>query len=187
MKSGLVGRRTFSRVLGVFALSAFASGVAMAQDGVTALRELAQSPDFRVRVSAALVLGRARPPGALAALEQALSDAHPAVRIAAAAALGVLGDANAIDAVARALASEPSPGVRAQLLSTLDILRSGVASPQPSSWTRPLGSDVRYVVRLGAMRNGTPIRGAELRRVLHDAARSRARAIRGVAVADADT
>jgi HEAT repeat protein len=156
-------------------------------DGATALRELADSADFRVRVSAALFLGRSRPAGARQALERALSDSHPAVRVSAAAALGTLGDANAITAIARAMATETSPAVKAQLQASLETLRNtAVASPQAPSPSEPrqLASDVRFVVRLGAMRNITPVRGEELRKVLHDAARSRARLIRGVAIVD---
>ena len=181
------GRRTFSLLLvGALALPAIGRP-AFALDASAALRELAQSPDFRVRVSAALLLGRAKPPGAREALEQALADSHPAVRVAAATALGVLGDALAITAVARALNAESSATVRAQLQATLDILRNTASAPQPSPDPRQLGPDVRLVVRLGVMRNGTAVRGDELRRVLHDAARSRARSIHGVAISDGDT
>ena len=56
------------------------------------MRELAEASDFRVRVSAALVLGHTRPDGAREALEEALGDGHPAVRVAVARALGTLGD-----------------------------------------------------------------------------------------------
>jgi hypothetical protein len=122
------------------ALGGATTHVSGAQDATAAVhdavRDLRGSDDFRVRVSAALVLGRTRPPGAREALERALLDANPAVRSAAATALGQLG--------------------------------------------------VRYVVKLGAMRNGTGVRGEELRRVLQNAARARAHALREAAVVEGD-
>jgi hypothetical protein len=159
---------------------------AVAQDPRGALHDLTDSPDFRVRVSAALYLGRTRPPGARAVLEHALSDAHPTVRVAAAAALGSLGDPFALAALARRHAVEPSASVNAQLQSSIDQLRrSGPADPAAGA-TDTLGPNVRYVVRLGAMRNPSGVRGEDLRRVLQSAARSRARAIHGMAVVDSD-
>jgi HEAT repeat protein len=191
MSKAQIGRRIFTLAAGVVALSALLPAlprVAFALDPATAIRDLTQSSDFRVRVSAALFLGRTKVAGGREALEHALSDSHPAVRVAAASALGVLGDALAITAVARALANESSPNVREQLQATLDILRNGVTAPQPpSADARQIGPNVRIVVKLGAMRNGTSVRGDELRRVLHDAARSRARTIRDVAIVDGET
>jgi hypothetical protein len=161
---------------------------APAQDTSSALRELADSNDFRVRVSAALMLGRTRPPGAREALERALSDGHPAVRIAATTALGAVGDLASLPALERRLAVEPSPGVLAQLRATVDVLRRGTApDPDEDASPRQLPSSVRYVVRLGGMRNAAGIRGEELRRVLHDATRLRARGLRDAAVAEGDS
>jgi hypothetical protein len=160
--------------------------LALAQDPAGALRDLTDSSDFRVRVSAALYLGRTHPVGAREALEHALSDAHPAVRVAAASALGSLGDAAAIAALARRASTEASESVKAQLQSSIDQLRRGVAADQPSADSHKLGPNVRYVVRLGSMRNPSGVRGEDLRRVLQSAARSRARGLHGTAIVDAD-
>ena len=160
--------------------------LALAQDPAGALRDLTGSSDFRVRVSAALYLGRTHPVGAREALEHALADAHPAVRAAAAAALGSLGDPAAIVALARRASTEPSESVKAQLQSSIDQLRRGVAADQPSGDPHKLGPNVRYVVRLGSMRNPSGVRGEDLRRVLQSAARSRARGLRGTAIVDPD-
>jgi hypothetical protein len=158
-------------------------------DGSSALNELETSTDFRVRVSAALVVGRTRPPGARQALERALlGDTHSAVRVAAAAALGSLGEVAALPALERRLPSDPSGSVQAQIRATIDRLRAGpdprdaTAEPSPTD----LGPEVRYVVRLGTMRNRTSVRGDEVRRVLFDSARVRARALRGAAVVEGD-
>jgi hypothetical protein len=158
--------------------------LAAAQDarGVAALRDVVESPDFRVRTSAALYLGRAHPEGAREALERALSDPHPAVRLAAASALTLLGDPLALAALERRLTVETAPGVRAQIQSAIGQLRA--APVAETAARRGLAPGARILVRLGTMRNNTGIRGDELRRVLHDAVRSRARALRG---ADVDT
>lgn len=127
-------RRTFCRALiatGVGAVLVSASAVSLAQDPAGALRDLAESPDFRVRLSAALYLGRIKPPGSREALERALADGHSAVRVAAATALGALGDPLAIAALSRRLSSEPSASVRAQIESSIDRLRKGVTVAQP--------------------------------------------------------
>lgn len=160
-----------------------------------ALHDLARSPDFHVRVSAAGTIGRTRPPGAREALEAALGDRHPAVRIAAANALAELGDPLAVGALARRVGSETSPSAKAQMESAIRQLQRGVTADQGGAPSAPsvggrraLGSDVRCVVRLGPMRNSTGIRGDEMRSVLHAATRSRARALKGAAVvADGDS
>jgi hypothetical protein len=159
-----------------------------AQDGSAAIRELADSNDFRVRVTAALVLGRTRPPGAREALEHALTDPHPAVRIAVTTALGAVGDPDSLPALERRLQSEPSPGVVAQLRSTIAALRRGPATdPEDDGSPRDLPSNVRYVVKLGTMRNVAGVRGEDLRRVLRDSTRTRARELKDAAVLENDS
>jgi hypothetical protein len=183
---GRLSRRSLCCALAVLAVCVAAPRLALAQDPAGALRDLTDSSDFRVRVSAALYLGRTHPVGAREALEHALSDAHPAVRVAAASALGSLGDPTAIAALARRASTEPSESVKAQLQSSIDQLRRGVAADQPSADSHKLGPNVRYVVRLGSMRNPSGVRGEDLRRVLQSAARSRARGLHGTAIVDAD-
>ncbi len=146
---------------------------------------LLESKDFRVRTNAALFVGRVRPQGGREALECALDDVHPTVRGAAASALGAFGDSAATAALERRLASESAVAVRAKIQAALDQLR-GVAAAQASDAHRALSPDTRVVVRLGSMRNSSGIRGDELRRVLHDAVRVRARSLRGAEVADSD-
>src|SRR5580658_2156674 len=181
-------RRTLIGVVAFGALVGATPRLALAQDPANALRELGESPDFRVRVTAALYLGRTRPVGAREALEHALGDAHPAVRIAAATALGYLGDPLALAALERRLPGEPSPGVAAQLHASIERLHQGAAPAQaaPDPSPRVLPQSVHYVVRLGTMRNGSGVRGDDLRRVLRDSARSRARSLREAVVVESD-
>ncbi len=180
-----LSRRALGSALASVAVCAALPRVALAQDPAGAMRDLAESSDFRVRVTAAVYLARTRTPGAREALERALNDAHPAVRAAVATGLAALGDPGAVPALARRAAVEPSASVKAQIESSIERLRSGVASGQPDAATSRLGGNVRFVVRLGVMRNPSGVRGEDLRHVLQSATRSRIHAVRGAAV-DAD-
>ncbi|MBX3181107.1 MAG: HEAT repeat domain-containing protein [Polyangiaceae bacterium] len=74
----------------------------LAEANVSKLTErLKNGADFRVRVQAALELGKTREPEAREPLEAALGDDNAAVRGAAAAALQVLGDPQALPALKR--------------------------------------------------------------------------------------
>ena len=189
---GIQGRsRSQRRALGCIlvgaALASTAAGVSRAEDPSTTMRDLAEASDFRVRVSAALVLGHTRPEGAREALEAALGDGHPAVRVAAARALGILGDPAAVGALQRRLGQDSSSSVTAQLrVAIAELRRAGTDSQGDDA--RHLSPSVRYVVDLGSMRNHSAIggqRGEELTQVLASAARSRAQAMRaGVFVED---
>src|ERR1019366_2783992 len=130
---GRLSRRRLCCALAVLAVCVATPRLALAQDPAGALRDLTDSSDFRVRVSAALYLGRTHPVGAREALEHALSDAHPAVRAAAASALGSLGDPAAIAALARRASTEASESVKAQLQSSIDQLRRGGGAAQAVS------------------------------------------------------
>jgi hypothetical protein len=155
---------------------------APAQDPVDAAHDLQTSDDFRVRVSAALTLGRAKSPGARAQLEQALDDAHPAVRIAAAAGLRALGDADAVPALRQHLGSEQSPGVRSQIASTIEALgRASQAASAEEKWQA-----TRYVVALGDMHNRSQVPGTHAVDVLRAATQAHAKLIPGALVAEND-
>jgi hypothetical protein len=189
-KTGRLSRaaRAWSCALAVAVAGTTIAPRVRAQDSSAAIRELAESNDFRVRVTAALLLGRTRPPGAREALEHALADPHPAVRIAVTTALGALGDSDSLPALERRLRSEPSPGVVAQLQATIDKLRSAPASdPDDDSTPQQLPANVRYVVKLGTMRNAAGVRGEDLRRILRDATRTRAKELKDAAVLEADS
>ncbi len=188
-------KKGLARVLGCLLVAAGLLGTAerasRAEEANAAMRELADSTDFRVRVSAALLLGHTHPSGAREALEDALGDAHPAVRVAVARSLGALGDFAALPALQRRLADDDSASVTAQVRVAIAQLHaataSGPATADPSA--RRLTPGVRYVIELGAMHNRTAVggqRGDDLARVLAEAARSRACAMRGMVVIDSD-
>jgi hypothetical protein len=72
---------------------------------------LGHDRSYKVRVEAALILGRLRQTRSIPALIGALKDSNPAVRASAAQALGAIGSPIARDAVAKA-AADPAPLVR---------------------------------------------------------------------------
>jgi hypothetical protein len=166
-EGGLVARRSFRRLVSVGrVLVAVAMGAALitqtetlsrAQDVQSAMADISESADFRLRVSAALLLGRAKPPGAREKLEHALGDAHPAVRLAAAAGLSALGDPAAIPALERRAREEQMVGVKAKMQESAQHLRPvAVVAAAP----RTIGS-AKYVLELGTMHNASGVPDAK--------------------------
>src|SRR4249920_170190 len=88
--------------------------------------QLRSSADFRVRVSAALQLGKSLSLDASKPLEAALEDSNASVRAAAAAALKNLGDLSALGPL-RAH-SDKSAAVRAQVSSAIKSLEEEAAT-----------------------------------------------------------
>jgi hypothetical protein len=173
--------RLAAAVVASFAITVASPRSAPADDAQTAAADLAHAGDFRVRVSAALLLGRTHPDGARVMLEHALDDAHAAVRTAAAAALATLGDPQAVPSLERHAKTESSGSARAQMQATIaNLSHGGDATPPPA----PAHS--RYAVAIGRMRNATGVRGAELSNVLRDAARLSAHSLPGAVVYDED-
>jgi HEAT repeat protein len=125
----------------------------MADDATLLARALGAPGDFRVRVTAALALGKTHSPGALGPLVSALDDQHPAVRAAAAAAIGSLGQRDGVGALRGRLARERVASVRSQMATAIEILGAGHLG-------RVKG--VKYLVQLGMMRNNSGVRGTEL-------------------------
>lgn len=148
-------------------------------------RELTESSDFRVRVQAALRLGRTGGASARADLEVGLRDAHPAVRVACAVALGTMGDASAIPALQQAMRTESFPSAKTSMKETIDKLRAGGAGAGSNAPVDPSAGveKAKYVVQLGAMRNTTGQR-ADLDTVMRSAARAKAGTIKGAVILD---
>jgi hypothetical protein len=90
---------------------------------------LANDPSYKVRVDAAIVLGRLGQPRSLPVLAAALRDPHPSVRASAAYALGRFSSPLARDAVTEAL-RDPAPVVRHMAQEALRHL-GGVAESAP--------------------------------------------------------
>ncbi|HTM43732.1 MAG TPA: HEAT repeat domain-containing protein [Polyangiaceae bacterium] len=114
------------------------------------VRKLEQGADFRMRVQAALELGKASAQKEMArtALEGGLDDANAAVRAACAAALRVLGDPRALPALQKARDDE-SAAVKAQIAGTIAALQDKAAGHSKAH------GPSQVLVQLGHVRNGT--------------------------------
>lgn len=174
-------RRATSLMLVVAALTA--SG--HSHDARAGDRELTESSDFRVRVQAALRLGRTGGTSARADLEVGLRDAHPAVRVACAVALGTMGDASAIPALQHAMKTESFPSAKTSMKETIDKLRAGGHGSAGSASVDPSAGveKAKYVVQLGTMRNTTGQR-ADLDTIMRSTARAKAGSIKGAVILD---
>jgi hypothetical protein len=165
-------RRRAASLLAAMTLTVACASVSTAQDFGSMKRDLASGSDFRLRVTAALALGRTHSRAAIEPLTNALEDTSPAVRAAAAAALAVLGQRDASTAIRSHLASEPSPVVRAQLESALVKLEA----------PRRNEAGAKVLVKVGELKNLTGSRGDRLAATFRGATRARAAALPGVEV-----
>lgn len=154
----------------VFCSSLLLVGPAPARPTLTELSEkLEGSADFRVRVQAALELGKLRAPKAVAPLSAALDDPSSSVRAAAAAALKILGDARALESL-RKHRSDSSDSVRTQIRASISALEArDVATREPP----------RVLVKLG---NGRATKTSSVERQLLASSRNRLDALPGIQV-----
>jgi hypothetical protein len=143
-------------------------------DDAAAFRDLATATDFRLRVAAALALGKSTSPGARPALEKALGDPHPAVRAAAAAALGSLGNAAALPALQAALARESDADVKAAMQRTIGRLST---APAAAPAVKP-----RFLVAMGKLENRSTVSDAAIVGALRSSTRARMAQVPGVEV-----
>ena len=113
-------RRSFRAVC--IACALLVGSVASASPKLSELVErLKNGDDFRVRVQAALELGRSRDSAAVPSLVKALDDSNASVRAAAAAGLKNIGDKSAIKPL-RAHLQDPSDAVRSQIKDSIKSL-----------------------------------------------------------------
>lgn len=102
-------------------------------------RTLMQDPSYKVRVQAALVLGKLGDRRAVPALIQGLRDENETVRGVAATSLGRIGDKSAANALMTAATSDASEFVRSQAKKALELVAGGggaVATPAPKAGAR---------------------------------------------------
>jgi len=153
-----------------------AGGPAWGQPIGELIQRLEDSADFRVRVQAALELGKTKGRPSRLALESALDDENAAVRAAAAAGLKVLGDPLALDAL-RKHDHDSSPAVRSQIQTTIGALDAYSGAASAKAQQKP---DV--FVQVGKIHGGSPSTSGA---VLDDVARTSRQKLRelpGIAV-----
>jgi len=133
---------------------------------------LRNGEDFRVRVQAALELGKTRDSDALDPLVAALSDQHASVRAASAAALAELGDVDAVPAL-KQRRLDRSDAVRKQIRQSLEELEALAAGePRPA----------RLLIKIGPMKNQTAVKGKQIEAELEQESRKKFDELPGVRV-----
>lgn len=151
-----------------------ASSAAAAAPSVSELAErLKHGDDFRVRVQAALELGKSADPDALDPLVAGLDDPNASVRTAAAAALQELGDADAVPALQQHRLDK-SDLVRKQIKTTVAALEQAAAEPA----ARP----ARLLVKIGTMKNRTAVKAPKIEAELESESRKHLDELPGVRV-----
>lgn len=132
--------------------------------------QLKHGSDFRVRVQAALQLGKSLTTEASKPLEDALEDPNASVRAAAAAALKNLGDVSAIGPL-RAHA-EKSDAVKSQIAAAIKSLEE----------EQTKGPKAKVLIKIGIMKNGSGIKSSKIESELADTSRRRLSELPGVRV-----
>jgi hypothetical protein len=144
-------------------LLAAASASADKIDALT--RALMQDPSYKVRVQAALVLGKLNDRRAVPALMQALHDENETVRGVAATSLGRIGDKSSANALQVAATSDSSEFVRSQARKALELVASGGGGGLVAA---PPKAGARFYVAIG-FSGGGKAASAEYTRVVRDA------------------
>jgi hypothetical protein len=154
----------------------FSVSSALATPGLDELAEqLKGASDFRVRVSAALQLGKSLSGDAAPPLEAALDDSNASVRAAAAAALKNLGDQGAVAAL-KAHRSDKSEAVRAQVAAAIKSLEEErISGPKP-----------KLLIKIGMMKNASGVKSKKIESELADSSRRKLSELPGVRVLAAD-
>ncbi len=120
-------------------------------------KAVVEDPNYKIRVQAALVLGKVRDPAAVPALLKALADPNATVRGIAAGALGDIGDAVAADPL-RDLARRENDGfVKSQANKALALL-SGAAAKR-----------AKIYLAFGPFTGGVKTAGPEAAKIIADA------------------
>jgi hypothetical protein len=146
-----------------------------ATDVSTLIERLEEGIDFRVRVQAALELGKTKDTRARPPLEEALDDDNAAVRAAAAAALKVLGDRRAIAALEKHR-KDSSPAVRSQIESSIEFLLSARSTE--------VKQKAEVLVQIGKFRNGSTVHSKAVVDDAERASRKQLQDIPGVEIVD---
>jgi hypothetical protein len=153
-----------------------AGTAAQGADLPTLIERLRSGDDFRVRVAAALELGKTKSPRARVPLEQALGDENAAVRASAAAALKTLGDKRSIPALEQRLKDE-SAAVRSQIKAALAALGDKGKAKADAP---------KVLVKMGKMRNGKEVKTQRHLGTLEKTSREKFQELPGVHVVDSE-
>lgn len=123
-------------------------------------RAVVEESNYKIRVQAALVLGKLADPRATRALIKALADTNKTVRGIAAQALGQVGDSSAVDPLRDLLRRETDPFVRSQAERAL----AGLSSPLGGG-----GKRAKIYLNFGPFTGGVKSAGPEASKIIQEA------------------
>ena len=147
------------------------SGVVVAAPSLRELGDkLRTSEDFRMRVTAALELGRLGDPNAVDPLVDALDDPNASVRAAAAAALEQIGDTSAL------------PGLKQHRLDRSDAVRRAVRAAIITIEQPPEARPTKVLVQIGAMKNQTNVKSSAVEAELEEESRKKLDELPGIEI-----
>jgi len=155
-----VKRRGWLLALFLAAATARAAGSDVRVDDLC--RAVIDDSNYKVRVQAALVLGKLGDPRAVQPLIKALGDQNKSVRGIAASALGQLGDAAAVDPLRDLLRRETDSFVRGQAEKAMAALSGGGVGGGG-------GKRAKIYVNFGSFVGGVKSAGPEASKILHEA------------------
>lgn len=138
-------------------------------------RQLSADKDFRLRVQAALHLGKSNDGRALRPLYKALRDPSAAVRAAAAAALQSLADPAALPELVKHNADE-SPAVRRAVASAIFALKAQKTRDEDRR------RHAKLLVKLGKLHNGSAVASSQALFAVGQASRAEFERLPGVAL-----
>ncbi|HEY2728473.1 MAG TPA: HEAT repeat domain-containing protein [Polyangia bacterium] len=121
-------------------------------------KALLEDANYKVRVQAALVLGRLGDHSAVPSLVKALGDANKTVRAIAAQALGQLADRDAADSLRDLLKREGDPFVRTQTEKALALISSDIGQKK-----------AKIYLSFGPFTGGVKAASPDAAKVIHDA------------------
>lgn len=125
-------------------------------------RALLEDSNYKVRVQAALVLGRLRDTSAVPSLARALSDQNKTVRAIAAQALGQIADPSSVDPLKALLQREGDSFVRLQTEKALALLSQVGAGGVPNR-------HAKIYLNFGPFTGGVKSAGPDEAKTIHDA------------------
>jgi hypothetical protein len=125
-------------------------------------KALLEDSNYKVRVQAALVLGRLGDTSALPALTKALGDPNKTVRAISAQALGQIADASAAEPLQALLQRESDPFVKTQAEKALLAVRSGAAGAAGAN------KKAKIYLSFGPFTGTSKTIGPDAAKVIHD-------------------
>jgi hypothetical protein len=121
-------------------------------------RTLTEDSNYKVRVQAALVLGKLGDATAVVCLSRALADQNKTVRAMSAQALGQIGDAAGLEGLRSLAKRDPDPFVRAQTEKAIALLSGPTAGSKRA----------KLYLNFGPFTGGAKSASAESIKIVHD-------------------